>query len=124
MADIGHYEFGSLHRPVAFPGLDALIARRDPLTVDYWVGYWIAAFEHVLTLRDAVILVSYEDICVDPRRILSEICDRLDLADRDALDAAADLFKESPRRQPSSDAMVDSRLRNRAEELRKTLLAV
>lgn len=124
MADIGHYEFGSLHRPIAFPGLDALISGRDPLTIDYWIGYWIAAFEHVLSLRDAAIIVSYEDLCVDARRILSEICDRLNIADGDALEAAAALFKVPPRPQSSHETIIDSRLRDRAEELHKTLLAV
>ena len=124
MADIGHYEFGSLHRPIAFPGLDALISGRDPLTVDYWIAYWIAAFEHVLSRRDAVILVSYEDLCDNPRRVLSDICDRLNIADRDALGRAAALFKTPPRTQSAHEAILDSRLRDRAEELCKTLLAV
>lgn len=124
MSDIGHYEFGGLHRPIAFPGLDALISGRDPLTLDYWIAYWIAAFEHVQSQRDVVHLVSYEDLCVDPRRLLSEICDRLDIPDRDVLDDAARLFKTPSQLRSVRDIDIDSGLRRRAEALWRTLLPV
>jgi hypothetical protein len=68
MGDIGHYEFGELHRPIAFPGLEALTSGRDPKKMDYWIAYWVAAFEHVLTHRDNVLLVAYEDACLHPER--------------------------------------------------------
>jgi len=35
MSDIGHYEFGDLHRPIDFPGLDDLTRGRDPSKPDY-----------------------------------------------------------------------------------------
>lgn len=79
MADIGHYEFGALHQPIAFPEFDTLTAGRDPLTVDYWLGYWIAVLEHLLSRRDAVIPLSYEATCDAPRSALAELCARLDI---------------------------------------------
>ncbi len=47
MRDIGHLEFGELHQPIDFPGLDDLVGARDPSQPDYWLAYWIAAFEEV-----------------------------------------------------------------------------
>jgi len=42
MRDIGHFEFGELHRPIRFPRApDA--PESGPEALDYWLGYWIAA---------------------------------------------------------------------------------
>lgn len=47
MEDIGHYEFGSLHKPIAFPALDDLTRDLDPGSLAYWLAYWISAFGHL-----------------------------------------------------------------------------
>lgn len=96
MADIGHYEFGALHRPIDFPGLRELLAGRNPTMADYWLAYWIAAFEHVLARRDAVILIPYEATCGDPSRALASLCERIGIPDDNALPAAAQRFGEPP----------------------------
>lgn len=122
MADIGHYEFGDLHRPVAFPEAGALTANRDPMTVDYWLGYWIAAFEHVLAHRERVFLVSYESACRDSRAVLGGLCARLGIDDEGALVEAAALFKDAP--PPRGGGIdLDDALRSRAESLHETLVA-
>ncbi len=122
MADLGHYEFGDLHRPIAFPGFDALISDRDPLTIDYWLCYWIAAFEYILARRDVVVLISYESTCADGRNALAEICARLEIAEEGMVDTAAMLFKTLSPRQVD-EAGLDPELRDRAEELHKALSA-
>ncbi|QZH75829.1 MAG: sulfotransferase [Erythrobacter sp.] len=45
--DIGHFEFGADHRPILFAGMDAVIAAHTPDSIEYWLGYWIAAMRHV-----------------------------------------------------------------------------
>lgn len=45
--DIGHFEFGADHKPILFAGMDRVIAKHDPLTLDYWLAYWIAAYRHL-----------------------------------------------------------------------------
>jgi hypothetical protein len=122
MADLGHYEFGDLHRPIKFPGLDALISGLDPLTIDYWLAYWIAAFEHVLARRDAFILISYEATCAGGRDALARICAQLEIAEEGMLDSAAELFRQPPPAQ-RDEIVLDPELRDRAEELHKALLA-
>ena len=96
MGDIGHYEFGALHRPIAFPQTPARTAGLDPLTLDYWLGYWIAAFEYVLSHRDKLVVASYEAACTDPRRALADICNRLDIPEDGAMSAAVALFRPEP----------------------------
>jgi hypothetical protein len=121
MADLGHYEFGDVHRPIAFPGLEALTGGRDPLDIDYWVGYWIAAFEHVLEHRDRVIVVSYEHACADPERALTAVCQRLEVDLEDVLPDAAALFRDVPPAGQGGIA-VDPQLRRRAELLHGALV--
>jgi hypothetical protein len=121
MADIGHYEFGELHRPIAFPSLGPLIAGRDPMSLDYWLAYWIAAFEHVLARRDTGVLISYESACADPGRVLSFICDRLEIAEDGMLPAAAGLFRPEPAGSTKTDG-ADKELLDRALQLHRDLV--
>ncbi|HVH26925.1 MAG TPA: sulfotransferase [Vicinamibacterales bacterium] len=122
MADLGHYEFGAVHRPIRFPGLDELVANRDPLTIDYWLAYWIAGFEHVLLHRDNVIVVSYESSCADPARAVEAICARLDVDDEGVGPTVAAFFKRDvPATKGGEDA--DRELLERAEQIHAALMA-
>lgn len=63
MDDLGHFEFGQGHRPIAFPGFDT---GGDACSLDYWLDYWRACYEHVLdTLPDNAWLLDYDKACVD-----------------------------------------------------------
>ncbi len=121
MSDIGHYEFGELHRPLAFPRLDELTANRDPLTLDYWLGYWIAAFAHVAERHEEALLVSYEDACADAPGVLGAICAGLDLREEGSLASAASHFRAAPAANEEADRAADRRLRDQAEALYQEL---
>ena len=121
MADLGHYEFGEVHRPIAFPALDELTAGRDPLKLDYWLGYWIAAFEHLLLQKQRIVVVSYENACGNPDRALAAICARLDIPDEGMLPSAAALFRETGNGR-GHEADVDQALRDRADAVYKSLM--
>ena len=123
MADIGHYEFGALHRPIAFPALAAWTDGRDPDSLDYWLGYWIAAFEYVVERREKVTVFSYEELCANPRAGLAWICARLDLPEDGALEQAAALFRapKAGRHEPDD---ADPALLHRAEDLQAALLGI
>lgn len=121
MADVGHFEFGDLHRPIAFPGLDALIADRDPLTVDYWLGYWIAAFEYVLERCNSVLIVSLEAACANPCRALADIYRQLEIRDDAMVDKVAPLLR-APSRQSHDQDAYDPRLLDRAKEIYSALI--
>lgn len=47
MADIGHFEFGALHRPILVEGKKAARAHNDPKTPDYWLDYWVRIHRHI-----------------------------------------------------------------------------
>lgn len=122
MEDIGHYEFGDLHRPIAFPGYESLCSGKDPITIDYWLAYWTLAFEYVFARHKRVILISYEHLCMDTKRTLANLCEQLDIPTEDLLEEAASLFrKPSP---PKGDKLsCDPRLLDRAVDLYNSIIA-
>jgi hypothetical protein len=121
MADIGHYEFGDLHRPIAFLGINEHLFNRNPLEIDYWLAYWIAAFEYVVERLDKVTLISYEATCADSMLSLTDICAQLEIPEEGMLDTVASIFKapSSPR---ADKTEFDHKLRGRAEELYEALI--
>lgn len=80
MADIGHFEFGALHRPVLFDGVDDLTARHGgPDQLEYWIGYWIAAYRH-LAGQEGVSFLDHSGFCHDGRGGFLRLCEELGLA--------------------------------------------
>lgn len=121
MADIGHYEFGALHKPISFDGLQKLIEDLSPESLDYWLAYWIGAFEH-LSAQQGLGVISYESLCTEGAQGLARLCNYVNIdANDDAIVRAASVFRApSPNR---SDAHHISRARmDRAMSLYKTLL--
>ncbi len=77
MRDIGHFEFGVLHKPVDFGGFDA--TAYDPLTPDYWLAYWIAAFREVKRHREGCYFLVQDDLRKAPVATMQALCHHLDL---------------------------------------------
>jgi len=61
MSDLGHFEFGELHRPIMFGGMEDVIDNFDPTKLDYWVAYWINAYRTLMN-RSGVIFVDIENL--------------------------------------------------------------
>lgn len=85
MRDIGHLEFGELHQPIDFADLAALVGARQPSEPDYWLAYWIAAFEEVARHQGEVIVVQQDDLRARPQATMEQLCSSLgiDSADTD-----------------------------------------
>lgn len=83
MSDIGHYEFGKAHRPIMFGSNETMIQERDPSELDYWLAYWIAAFEEIESaaeeLKGQVVLVPYETLCSEGMTAVGNMFERLGL---------------------------------------------
>lgn len=77
MRDIGHLEFGDLHQPIAFPGFAPEgLGPSDP---DYWLAYWIAAFEEIKASRGRCHVVLQDDLRSDPQTAMERLCADLEL---------------------------------------------
>jgi hypothetical protein len=118
MADIGHFEFGELHCPILFPGVSELRERYPAGDLDYWLAYWIAAFEHVSSKREQVIAVSYEQVCTQGAPALEQLCQRLgvDPGGNAALARMAAEFRP-PVRHDSEISRASASLREHAQDL-------
>ncbi len=78
MRDVGHWEFGALHKPFAFPGFDkSLGSPQDP---DYWLAYWIAAYRFVLARADRLNFVTQKKLGEQPDVVMNALCGRLGLS--------------------------------------------
>ncbi len=96
MADIGHYEFGELHRAIRFPGLTDLVQNLNPDSLDYWIAYWIAAFTEV-SQHPRLSFVSFENLCEQPETGLINLLERLGLkADKEPLEKVTQMFRPPP----------------------------
>jgi hypothetical protein len=65
MTWLGHHEFGATHRPFLFDGRP----EGDPLTLDYWLHVWLAAYTALAAAEDAapnIWFVPYEALGSDP----------------------------------------------------------
>jgi hypothetical protein len=116
MSDIGHFDFGELHRPILFPLTEELTSVQDPLTLDYWIAYWIAAFSYILERREKVILISYEATCRNGKEALSNLCGKLEIPEDGMLENAAAIFKAPSQKQRDTSG-IDVHLLKRAEKL-------
>lgn len=97
---LGHYEFGAALRPINFNNWMDKTDRLDPMTSEFWLAYWHAAYSAVLeTVSTAnsntstFILVDYDHLCSDPTSILPQLAGQLDLRDAAPLLAGADQFR-------------------------------
>lgn len=122
MADIGHYEFGVLHRPIQFPELKSLVAGLTPESLDYWLAYWIATFEYLLK-QEGIAFLSYENICQSPEQGLSKLCQYIELqAEAEEIAAAASIFNAPPASR-KQEHTSDHLLTERANSLYQKLLS-
>ncbi len=72
MRDIGHFEFGLIHKPLMFPGFQ--IGNYDPSSPDYWLDYWLHAFRYVRKNDAKCILVLQDDLRSNPVETMSSLC--------------------------------------------------
>lgn len=119
MRDIGHLEFGALQRPIGFD-MEAL-SGRDPETADYWLAYWIAAFEHVLAHTEGLHLITQDDMRLAPQATVTALAKRLGLELPKGTDFAHHF---RPGEDPQPIDMFDPMLLTRAQALYDRLAAL
>jgi len=93
MESLGHFEFGQLRRTISFPGFEDA-SNFDPLGLEYWLRYWIAAFEYLLLKQESGSLVFFgmDTACENPASALTDLADVLKI-DATALVAQSPKFR-------------------------------
>jgi len=77
MRDIGHYEFGHIHKPISFAGFTK--DQYDPGDHNYWLHYWIFAFREVLKYKETCLFVFQDDLRSTPVKTMDDLCRALEL---------------------------------------------
>ncbi len=77
MRDIGHFEFGLIHKPFGFTNFDP--GRFDPSAGNYWLNYWVRTYETILAHADRCIFVLQDDLRDSPHATMMTLCDTLRL---------------------------------------------
>ena len=73
MAGVGHHDFGAGLKPIDFGGWLGG-GGGDPLTLEFWLRYWVAAYGALLAApRERLVIVGYDDLCADPERKLAAL---------------------------------------------------
>ena len=121
MGDLGHLEFGELHRPIAFPGMEDVAARYSPDGLDYWIAYWTMAFRYIAQQREEVLFVSYERLCEKGASGVRAITHHLGFKDEELLATTPAEFHE-PRENKGDVGSTDTRLVDEARVLHDELL--
>ncbi|MEM9387141.1 MAG: sulfotransferase [Pseudomonadota bacterium] len=115
MRDIGHLEFGELHRPLCFPGVGD--APQAPEHIDYWLHYWISVFRAVRDHAPHCHFVLQDDLRAAPAETMGALCDAIDLPL--ALTDFRSYFRDTPDAEPT-DAL-DPALKAEADALYEEL---
>lgn len=96
MEDLGHYEFGALHKPFAFRQSLVLANNEGPQSPDYWLAYWISAFEHLAERQD-LDFVGFERLCRSGRQGIEKIAQHLRIqCTEEQLTHAASVLRPAP----------------------------
>ncbi|SNT40879.1 sulfotransferase [Tropicimonas sediminicola] len=115
MRDIGHFEFGALHRPIFFD--DWSTDGRSPEEPDYWLAYWVAAFKEVESHASDLHILPQDDLRATPDRTMTRLLDMLDL---EAPGEFSSFFRHTPDQRPSH--LFSPSLLKEAEDIYAALL--
>ncbi len=116
MNDIGHLEFGALQRPLGFG--DDIFSRLNPMEPNYWLAYWISAFESVTEKIGKIHIVTQNDLRAFPQETVSALLERISLPSSKAHDYRS-YFLNRPDPQP--EELFDPLLLSRANEIYRYL---
>ncbi len=117
MRDIGHLEFGLLHKPIGFEGFDK--GSHDPRSANYWLAYWIAGFAEVQRHAENCHIIVQDDLRRTPVQTMQALCRRLEM-ETGEVDFAR-YFRSTP---DETDASVfDPDLLAQAEQIYQALAA-
>ena len=118
MEGVGHFEFGAALKPIAFGGHEA-----DPANAghaDFWLRYWINAYEHVLsTAGPSAVFVDHDAFCTAPEDHLPLLAEAVGARDASDLSTLAPMFR-APSAPPQLEG-ADPRLLAQARDLHDTL---
>jgi hypothetical protein len=121
MAGIGHFDFGANLKPVDFQRWRTTNPELDPNTLSFWLTYWCAAYEDLLSRKGSrVALLDFDALCGDPEPVLTRLAAFVGLADHRGLTLQHTRLEPLPPHLVDSESIPDS-LAYRARDIASTL---
>lgn len=121
MEGIGHHDFGLGLKPIDFGGW--LTGAEDPDRVEFWVRYWSAAYEAVLSRRDErTRLFSYDRLVHRPEDGLRRLAVAVDVPEMDLASLAPRIGR--PRSYETPVDELERGTLSRAREIHRELVRV
>jgi hypothetical protein len=118
---LGHYEFGTNFKPINFDNW--LEGMNLPYQADanFWLKYWIQAYEYVLARRtDNVVFINFDRLLQGGERVLNALAERIHVHDRQLLVGQAGRLR-LPTSEPTAPEACSAHLRRTADELHEQL---
>ncbi|MGI9286054.1 MAG: sulfotransferase family protein [Pseudomonadales bacterium] len=113
---LGHFEFGSNHKPFGFDAASGGDQNVPLDTIDYWLDYWARIYAHVASkYAERVFFFDYDSFCQDPNGNLKELAHFLNV-DEDVL-AVAGSKVEAATRYAADDSILPASVRLVHEQL-------
>jgi len=126
MKGICHFDFGENLRPIDLGAWLDSANHRDPLTVEFWLEYWVGAFEQLLEKRGGqgqrLQFLPFDAFCEDPATGLRWLAGQLECRDADALVAQQHTVR-APRRHDSVGSVEDRELLDRVKDVYARVMA-
>jgi hypothetical protein len=114
---LGHHEFGATLRPIDFDLWLENSHVQMPDTLDFWLTYWVAAYEYILShVTPNVVFVDYDGLCGDPLHGLGALANSLKINGDAVLLEQASRFRGPTRYEKRQDSSLDE-LVGKANEL-------
>jgi hypothetical protein len=110
---LGHYEFGATLRPIDFGQWIDKRHAQTPDTLGFWLNYWIAAHEYILShVTPNVVFVDYDGLCADPLHGLGALANSLKIKDDAVLLGQASRFRAPTHYEDLQDSPLDNLVSN------------
>lgn len=103
MSDIGHFEFGDLHRPIRFENFKEESDSLSPRDPDYWLLYWLAANRELMKQRSSIHTICFERLCDRDENEIARLIAAADLPASSVSDISG-FFKKRVVRQADNQA--------------------
>lgn len=122
MAGVGHFDFGANLKPIDFNHWLDQDGPHDPLTLAFWIRYWIVGYEATIAkLGPRVRLLGYDQLCENPAQGVEWLAARAEVRNVDGLRKACTVLK-TPSRRPVDTDGVDPALIDEAKALYDRLI--
>jgi len=121
MQGIGHFDFGANFRAIDFDGWLSTARHTDPLTLGFWLEYWVAAYGSLDVRATTLRLLPYDHFCADPDAGLRWLAAVLEVIDCHSLTTEPGAIRIA-RPHPVDLTSVAPPILTRASEIYRALL--